>query len=79
VLGNHRPAAVAKASAFGMVSSSCSMPPRPWQVALPKGSGPGVLHGLLVASTNLVIELGIVMLICSAGSSQWVSFVVDRS
>jgi len=64
VLGNHRPAAVAKASAFGMVSSSCSYAASAMAKSLfQKGADLVSSMVFMVASTNLVIELGIVMLI----------------
>src|SRR5271165_3887014 len=64
VLGDHRPAAVAKASGFGMVSSSCSYAATAMAKSLfQKGADFVSSMVFMFASTNLVIELGIVMLI----------------
>src|SRR5439155_4119496 len=64
VMGDHRPASVARASAFGMVSSSCSYA----AVAMAKSlfqKGADFISAMvfMFASTNLVIELGVVLLI----------------
>ena len=63
-LGDHRPGAVARASAFGMVSSSCSYAAAAMGRSLFAG-GADFLAALvfMFASTNLVIELGIVLLV----------------
>ena len=64
MLGNHRPAAVAKASGFGMVSSSCSYAASAMAKSLfQKGADFVSSMVFMFASTNLVIELGIVMLV----------------
>ena len=64
VLGNHRPAAVAKASGFGMASSSCSYAASAMAKSLfQKGADFVSSMVFMFASTNLVIELGIVMLL----------------
>ncbi|MGH9298143.1 MAG: permease [Acidimicrobiales bacterium] len=64
VLGNHGPAAVAKASGFGMVSSSCSYAASAMAKSLfQKGADLVSSMVFMFASTNLVIELGIVMLL----------------
>ncbi|MHB8681178.1 MAG: permease [Acidimicrobiales bacterium] len=62
VLGDHRPAAVARASALGMASSSCSYAASAMSRALFR-RGADFLAAIvfMVASTNLVIELGIVL------------------
>ncbi len=64
LLGNRRPAAVARATGFGMASSSCSYAAASMARSLFRG-GADLLTALvfMVASTNLVIELGIVMLV----------------
>jgi uncharacterized protein len=63
VLGNHRPAAVARASGFGMVSSSCSYSATAMAKSLfQKGADFVSAMIFMFASTNLVIELGIVLL-----------------
>jgi len=63
-LGNHRPTAVAKASGYGMVSSSCSYAASAMAKSLfQKGADLVSSMVFMFASTNLVIELGIVMLL----------------
>jgi uncharacterized membrane protein YraQ (UPF0718 family)/YHS domain-containing protein len=63
-LGSHRPRAVAKAAGYGMVSSSCSYAATAMARSLFK-KGADFLSAMvfMIASTNLVIELGIVMLV----------------
>ncbi|MCU1461357.1 MAG: hypothetical protein JWO37_1432 [Acidimicrobiales bacterium] len=64
VLGDHRPRTVAKASAFGMVSSSCSYAATAMAKSLfQKGADFISAMVFMFASTNLVIELGVVLLI----------------
>jgi uncharacterized protein len=63
-LGNHRPAAVAKASGFGMMSSSCSYAATAMAKSLfQKGADFVSSMVFMFASTNLVIELGVVILV----------------
>jgi uncharacterized membrane protein YraQ (UPF0718 family)/YHS domain-containing protein len=63
-LGDHRPAAVARASLFGMVSSSCSYAATAMAKSLfAKGADFIAALVFMFASTNLVIELGIVLVI----------------
>jgi uncharacterized membrane protein YraQ (UPF0718 family)/YHS domain-containing protein len=63
-LGNHRPAAVVRASAYGMVSSSCSYAASAMSKSLfVKGADFVAANVFLFASTNLVIELGIVLVV----------------
>src|SRR5437016_3828184 len=63
-LGDHRPAAVARASVFGMVSSSCSYAATAMAKSLfAKGADFIAALVFMFASTNLVIELGIVLVI----------------
>ncbi len=63
-LGNHRPAAVGRAAGYGMVSSSCSYAASAMAKSLfAKGADFIAATVFMVASTNLVIELGIVMLV----------------
>jgi hypothetical protein len=63
-MGNHRPAAVARASAYGMVSSSCSYAATAMSKSLfQKGADFVTAMVFMFASTNLVIELGVVLLI----------------
>jgi YHS domain-containing protein/uncharacterized membrane protein YraQ (UPF0718 family) len=63
-LGNHRPAALARASWFGMVSSSCSYAASAMAKSLfQKGADFVSAMVFMFASTNLVIELGIVLVI----------------
>ncbi|NNN20154.1 MAG: YHS domain-containing protein [Acidimicrobiaceae bacterium] len=63
-LGDHRPKTVAKASLFGMASSSCSYAASAMAKSLfAKGADFLSAMAFMFASTNLVIELGIVLLI----------------
>ncbi|MGC8489721.1 MAG: permease, partial [Clostridia bacterium] len=63
-LGNHRPAAVARASGFGAMSSSCSYAASAMAKSLfQKGADFVAAMVFMVASTNLVIELGLVLLV----------------
>jgi uncharacterized protein len=61
-LGDHRPASVARATAYGISSSSCSYAASAMARSLFVG-GADFLASMvfMVASTNLVIELGIVL------------------
>jgi len=64
VMGDHRPAAVARASAFGMVSSSCSYAATAMAKSLfQKGADFVTAMIFMFASTNLVIELGVVLVV----------------
>jgi YHS domain-containing protein/uncharacterized membrane protein YraQ (UPF0718 family) len=63
-LGDHRPAAIARASGFGMVSSSCSYAASAMAKSLfQKGADFISAMVFMFASTNLVIEMGIVVAI----------------
>ena len=63
-LGNHRPAAVARAAGYGMVSSSCSYAASAMSKSLfAKGADFTSSMIFMFASTNLVVELGVVMLV----------------
>jgi YHS domain-containing protein/uncharacterized membrane protein YraQ (UPF0718 family) len=63
-MGNHRPAAVARASVYGTVSSSCSYAATAMGKSLfQKGADFITAMIFMFASTNLVIELGVVLLI----------------
>jgi YHS domain-containing protein/uncharacterized membrane protein YraQ (UPF0718 family) len=62
VLGDHRPATLLRAGAFGMASSSCSYAASAMAKSLfQKGADFLSAMVFMVASTNLVIELGIVL------------------
>ncbi len=62
VMGDHRPRAVARASGLGMVSSSCSYAATAMGKSLfQKGADFVTAMIFMFASTNLVIELGIVL------------------
>src|SRR5204862_393933 len=62
MMGDHRPAAVARASGLGMVSSSCSYAATAMAKSLfAKGADFVDAMIFMFASTNLVIELGIVL------------------
>src|SRR5438067_8894277 len=64
VLGDHRPGAVARASGFGMVSSSCSYAATAMAKSLfQKGADFISAMVFMFASTNLVVELGVVLII----------------
>src|SRR5579859_3648890 len=64
VMGDHRPAAVARASGLGMVSSSCSYASTAMAKSLfAKGADFVDAMIFMFASTNLVVELGIVLVI----------------
>jgi len=63
-LGDHRPAAVGRAAGYGMVSSSCSYAASAMSKSLfAKGADFVAAMVFMIASTNLVVELGIVMLV----------------
>ena len=64
VMGDHRPASVARASGYGMVSSSCSYAATAMAKSLyQKGADFVTAMVFMFASTNLVVELGIVLVI----------------
>jgi YHS domain-containing protein/uncharacterized membrane protein YraQ (UPF0718 family) len=64
VLGDHRPASLARASGFGMVSSSCSYAATAMAKSLfQKGADFIASMTFMFASTNLVVELGVVLLV----------------
>ena len=64
VMGDHRPASVARASGFGMVSSSCSYAATAMAKSLfQKGADFTTAMIFMFASTNLVVELGLVLLV----------------
>ena len=63
-LGDHRPAAVARATGFGMISSSCSYAASAMAKSLfARGADYIAAMVFMFASTNLVIELGIVLIV----------------
>src|SRR5471030_1924215 len=63
-MGDHGPAAVTRASAWGMVSSSCSYSATAMAKSLfQKGADFVTAMIFMFASTNLVIELGIVLIV----------------
>lgn len=63
-LGNHRPAAVGRAAFYGVVSSSCSYAASAMAKSLfTKGADFVAAMVFMIASTNLVVELGIVILV----------------
>jgi hypothetical protein len=63
-LGNHRPPAVARATAYGMASSSCSYAASAMAKSLfARGADFVAATVFMVASTNLVVELGVVLLV----------------
>ncbi len=63
-MGNHRPGAVARSSVYGMLSSSCSYAASAVSKSLfVKGADFVAANVFLFASTNLVVELGIVLVV----------------
>jgi uncharacterized membrane protein YraQ (UPF0718 family)/YHS domain-containing protein len=63
-LGDHRPASVTRASLYGMVSSSCSYAASAMAKSLfVKGADYIAAMVFMFASTNLVVELGIVLVV----------------
>jgi uncharacterized membrane protein YraQ (UPF0718 family)/YHS domain-containing protein len=63
-LGNHRPAAIARAAGFGAASSSCSYAASAMAKTLfARGADFLAAIAFMFASTNLVIELGIVLVV----------------
>src|SRR6202034_3934418 len=63
-LGNHGPGAIARASGYGMASSSCSYAATAMAKSLfAKGADFVATCVFMVASTNLVIELGVVLVV----------------
>jgi uncharacterized protein len=63
-LGNHRPAAVARASVVGAISSSCSYAASAMAKSLfAKGADFVTSMIFMFASTNLVLELGIILIV----------------
>ena len=61
-LGDHRPRTLAKASFFGVISSSCSYAASALAKTLfSRGADFTAAMVFMVASTNLVVELGIVL------------------
>ena len=63
-MGDHKPAAVARAAGFGMVSSSCSYAATAMAKSLfQKGADFTTAMIFMFASTNLVVELGVVLLV----------------
>src|SRR5207342_639475 len=64
VMGDHGPKSVARASGFGMVSSSCSYAASAMAKSLfQKGADFVSAMIFMFASTNLVLELGIVLFV----------------
>jgi uncharacterized membrane protein YraQ (UPF0718 family)/YHS domain-containing protein len=64
VMGDHRPKTLAKATGLGMVSSSCSYAATAMAKSLfQKGADFVTAMVFMFASTNLVLELGIVLLV----------------
>ncbi len=63
-MGDHRPASIARASGYGMVSSSCSYAASAMSKSLfVKGADFVASTVFMFASTNLVLELGIVLIV----------------
>lgn len=63
-MGDHRPPAIGRASFYGMVSSSCSYAASAMSKSLfVKGADFVAANVFMFASTNLVVELGIVLVV----------------
>jgi hypothetical protein len=63
-LGNHRPPAIVRASVYGTASSSCSYAASAMAKSLfAKGADFVASLVFMVASTNLVVELGVVLIV----------------
>lgn len=63
-LGDHRPRTVARAAGYGMVSSSCSYAASAMSKSLfARGADFTSAMIFMIASTNLVVELGVVLLV----------------
>jgi uncharacterized membrane protein YraQ (UPF0718 family)/YHS domain-containing protein len=63
-LGDHRPAAVARASLYGVISSSCSYAASAMAKSMfARGADFVASTVFMFASTNLVVELGIVLVV----------------
>src|SRR5579875_3188266 len=63
-LGDHRPAALARATGLGVVSSSCSYAASAMARSLvARGADFTAATVFMVASTNLVLELGVVLVV----------------
>ncbi len=63
-MGDHRPASVARASLYGMVSSSCSYAATAMAKSIfVKGADFVAVSVFMFASTNLVVELGVVLVV----------------
>ena len=63
-LGDHGPASIARASGYGMVSSSCSYAASAMAKSLvAKGADFVAAMVFMFASTNLVVEVGIVLVV----------------
>src|SRR6195952_537329 len=61
-LGDHRPRTIAKASFFGVISSSCSYASTAIAKSMfSRGADFTASIAFMIASTNLVVELGIVL------------------
>lgn len=63
-LGDHRPPAIGRASFYGMVSSSCSYAASAMSKSLfVKGADFVAANVFMFASTNLVVELGVILIV----------------
>ena len=79
-LGDHRPRTVVRASGFGMVSSSCSYAAAAMAKSLfQRGADFVSALVFMFASTNLVIELGIVLAVLIGWQFTAAEFVGARS
>ena len=81
-MGNHRAAAVLKATGFGMLSSSCSYAATAMAKSLfAKGADFVTAMIFMVASTNLVVEMGLVLIVLMGwqfAAAEFVGGPIDR-
>ena len=75
-LGNHRPGSIGRASIYGMISSSCSYAASAMTKSLfLRGADFVAVMVFMFASTNLVIELGMVLIILIGWQFAFAEFV----
>jgi hypothetical protein len=79
-MGDHSPASVTRASGYGMVSSSCSYAASAMSKSLfVKGADFVAVTVFIFASTNLVLELGIVLVVLYLDSGSATSVADART
>lgn len=79
-MGDHRPGTVVRTGLLGAASSSCSYAATALAKSLfQRGADFNAAMVFMVASTNLVVELGIVLWLLIGGSSPWPNLLAERS